>query len=815
MVERLYQENIGKLPSSSDAKISSKDELPSGLSRQLIPKHVAVIMDGNRRWAKKKGMPSMYGHRAGIQALIDLVPIWGNWGIKVLTVFAFSSENWIRPQVCYFCFTRYLGLSLWISFSNSVRLSVIGDSTKLPNSLQRGIIKTTETTKNNSRFHLIMAVDYSGRNDIVQACQSISHKVKDGLFKPEDIDEPLLNQELRTNCTDGELRMSNFLMWQLAYTELYFDESLWPDFGEKEFAMALHSFQKRQTIWRRYQRGFRRRLVVLVVMILEKRFHKSSSLTAEEKDKVVPDKQFEADTGQVAASVAKAMSEGKLPAGLRHELLPKHVAVIVDGNRRWAIKKGMPSILGHGAGMQSLLQLADLCCNWGIEVLTVFLFSTENWIRPRDEVDFLMEVYQKGIFEEGLELFIRKGIQVSLIGDPSKLPISLQEWITKTTEATKNNSRLHFILAINYSGRGHLQDIDETIFNGELKTNCTEFPYPDLLIRTSGEQRISNFLMWQLAYTELYFEECMWPDFGEKEFHILLGALVVVLVVLIAEVFRKSSISFLCKSSTHSATKQVQKGIGKSLDEDGLPAGLIRELVPKHVAIIMDGNRRWAKNKGLPSMAGHSAGARSLMKLVPLCCKWGIKVLTVYAFSSENWVRPQMEVDFLMKLMERTLREELENFMRHGVRVSVIGDSRKLPESVQKWVTKVTETTKNNPRVHVILAINYGGRNDIVQACQSISHKVKDGLIKPEDVDETVICQELQTKCTDFPYPDLLIRTSGELRISNFLIWQLAYTEFYFDESLWPDFGEKEFAKALHSFQRRQRRFGGQDAKNK
>ncbi|KAI3973494.1 hypothetical protein MKW92_041520 [Papaver armeniacum] len=242
MVERLYQENIGKLPSSSDAKISSKDELPSGLSRQLIPKHV-----------KKKGMPSMYGHRAGIQALIDLVPVWGNWGIKVLTVFAFSSENWIRT-----------------SSMNSVRLSVIGDSTKLPNSLQRGIIKTTETTKNNSRFHLIMAVDYSGRNDIVQACQSISHKVKDGLFKPEDIDEPLLNQELQTNCTEfaypdllirtsGELRMSNFLMWQLAYTELYFDESLWPDFGEKEFAMALHSFQKRQTIWRRYQRGFRRR----------------------------------------------------------------------------------------------------------------------------------------------------------------------------------------------------------------------------------------------------------------------------------------------------------------------------------------------------------------------------------------------------------------------------------------------------------------------------------------------------------------------------------------------------------------------------
>ncbi|XP_026439551.1 dehydrodolichyl diphosphate synthase 2-like [Papaver somniferum] len=274
MVERLYQENIGKVPSSSDAKISSKDEPPPGLSCQLIPKHVAVIMDGNRRWAKKKGMPPMYGHRAGIQALIDLVPICGNWGIKVLTVFAFSSENWIRPQMevdfLMNLFERILQEELDNFMRNSVRLSVIGDSRKLPNSLRRLIMKTTETTKNNSRFHLIMAVDYSGRNDIVQACQSVSHKVKDGLIKPENIDEPLTNQELQTNCmeipypdllirTSGELRMSNFLMWQLAYTELYFDESLWPDFGEKEFAMALHSFQKRQTIWRRFQRGFRRR----------------------------------------------------------------------------------------------------------------------------------------------------------------------------------------------------------------------------------------------------------------------------------------------------------------------------------------------------------------------------------------------------------------------------------------------------------------------------------------------------------------------------------------------------------------------------
>ncbi|MCL7034539.1 hypothetical protein MKW94_017861 [Papaver nudicaule] len=286
--------------------------------------------------------------------------------------------------------------------------------------------------------------------------------------------------------------------------------------------------------------------------------------------------------------------------------------------------------------------------------------------------------------------------------------------------------------------------------------------------------------------------------------NILLGALVVVLVLLIAEKFRKSSISFLSKSS-HSAKKQLKSS------QEGLPAGLSRELLPKHVAIIMDGNRRWAKNRGLPSMMGHNAGARSLMKLVPICSDWGIKVLTVYAFSTENWVRPQVEVDFLMKLFEKMLSKELEKFMRNDVRVSVIGDSTKLPESLQEWITKVTETTKNNSKLHLILAVNYSGRSDIVQACQSISHKVKDGLIKPEDVDESVFSQELHTKCTEYPYPDLLIRTSGELRTSNFLIWQLAYSEFYFDESLWPDFGEREFVKALSSFQRRQRRFGGQD----
>ncbi|KAI3994398.1 hypothetical protein MKX01_012655 [Papaver californicum] len=220
----------------------------------------------------------------------------------------------------------------------------------------------------------------------------------------------------------------------------------------------------------------------------------------------------------------------------------------------------------------------------------------------------------------------------------------------------------------------------------------------------------------------------------------------------------------------------------------------------------------------MPSILGYDAGARSLLKIVDLCCNWGFVVLTVFVFSTENWVLPRFEVDFLTEVIQKRIFEEgLENFMRvhtkslcicKGIQVSVIGDPSKLPISLQRWITKTTETTKNNSRLHFILAINYSGGDDIVQACQSISRKVMDNLIKVEDIDETIFSQQLKTNCT--PYPDLLIRTSGEQWISNFLMWQLVYTELYFDECLWPDFGEKEFVKALLSFQGRQRRYGGQ-----
>ncbi|CAN1329011.1 Dehydrodolichyl diphosphate synthase 2 [Linum perenne] len=239
-----------------------------------------------------------------------------------------------------------------------------------------------------------------------------------------------------------------------------------------------------------------------------------------------------------------------------------------------------------------------------------------------------------------------------------------------------------------------------------------------------------------------------------------------------------------------------------------LPEGLREEMMPRHVAVIMDGNGRWAKQRGLVTGAGHEAGVRSLKEMVRLCIEWRIKVLTVFAFSTDNWIRPKVEVDFLMSLFERALKTELEDIASQGVRISVIGDSSKLSKSLTDLIHDVEDRTKNNSNLHLMVAVSYSGKYDVVQACQSIARQVKDGEIDLDQINESLIEKELETKRTEFPSPDLLIRTSGELRISNFLLWQLAYTELYFAEPLWPDFGEKEFAAALVSFQRRQRRYG-------
>ncbi|XP_011032123.1 PREDICTED: dehydrodolichyl diphosphate synthase 2-like isoform X2 [Populus euphratica] len=241
-----------------------------------------------------------------------------------------------------------------------------------------------------------------------------------------------------------------------------------------------------------------------------------------------------------------------------------------------------------------------------------------------------------------------------------------------------------------------------------------------------------------------------------------------------------------------------------------LPEGLLREAMPRHVAVIMDGNARWARQRGfIAASAGHEAGARSLRELVELCCDWGIGVLTVFAFSYDNWIRPKEEVDFLMSLFERLLVSELDNLVRQGARVSTIGDSSRLSESLKKLISDLEEKTKDNSRLHLIVAVGYSGKYDVTKACKSIAQKVKDGTVQLEDIDESLLEQELETNCTEYPCPDLLIRTSGELRISNFLLWQLAYTELFFAEALWPDFGKAEFIEALTSYQQRQRRYGG------
>ncbi|XP_042489150.1 dehydrodolichyl diphosphate synthase 2 [Macadamia integrifolia] len=259
--------------------------------------------------------------------------------------------------------------------------------------------------------------------------------------------------------------------------------------------------------------------------------------------------------------------------------------------------------------------------------------------------------------------------------------------------------------------------------------------------------------------------------------------------------------------------KGRETGFGTPAEEALLlPVGLRPELMPNHVAVIMDGNVRWARQKNFPSSFGHEAGVRALRELIELCCKWGISVLTVFAFSTENWIRPKVEVDFLLNLFERVIQEDLNNFMRENIRISVIGDSKKLPVSLQKLIAEAEQITRNNSQLQLIIAVSYSGQYDIVQACRSIADKVNNGLIAPNDITEAVIEQELETNCSNFPNPDLLIRTSGEQRVSNFLLWQLAYTELVFVQPLWPDFGKADFIDALCSFQQRRRRFAGRDS---
>ncbi|WP_009632340.1 isoprenyl transferase [Synechocystis sp. PCC 7509] len=242
------------------------------------------------------------------------------------------------------------------------------------------------------------------------------------------------------------------------------------------------------------------------------------------------------------------------------------------------------------------------------------------------------------------------------------------------------------------------------------------------------------------------------------------------------------------------------------IDLSKLPSDLNPQLLPPHVAIIMDGNGRWATKKGLPRVAGHRQGARALKELLRCCKDWGIKALTVYAFSTENWRRPFAEVDFLLMLFEKLLKRELAQMHQEGVRVSFIGDLSALPESLQNQIERSQKETAQNQEIYFNVAVNYGSRNEITRVCHQIATKVQQGKLKLEEISESLISQHLYTANT--PDPDLLIRTSGEMRLSNFLLWQLAYTEMYFTNILFPDFDRNAFYQALLDYQKRDRRFG-------
>lgn len=235
--------------------------------------------------------------------------------------------------------------------------------------------------------------------------------------------------------------------------------------------------------------------------------------------------------------------------------------------------------------------------------------------------------------------------------------------------------------------------------------------------------------------------------------------------------------------------------------------GVKLQPIPEHIAIIMDGNGRWAKKRSLPRIAGHREGMRTVRKISRIANELGIKTLTLYAFSTENWKRPKIEVDFLMKLPEEFLGVYLPELMEENVRVEMIGYKDKLPKHTIKAIENAMETTKNNTGLVLNFALNYGSRAEIIDAVKGVLADYKKGLISEDMLDEKLFSNYLMTN--GFPDPDLLIRTSGEIRLSNFMLWQLAYTEFWFTDVLWPDFGEEHFVEAVEVFQKRQRRFGG------
>jgi undecaprenyl diphosphate synthase len=228
--------------------------------------------------------------------------------------------------------------------------------------------------------------------------------------------------------------------------------------------------------------------------------------------------------------------------------------------------------------------------------------------------------------------------------------------------------------------------------------------------------------------------------------------------------------------------------------------------MPRHIAIIMDGNGRWAQKQRLSRMEGHRRGLEAAQAVVEACEELGIRILTLYAFSKENWQRPKKEVNALMRLLQKRLMQEREELLKRNLRLNIIGDLEDLPTSMRDLLVETEEMTRNRDGLIVNLALSYGGRSEIVAAVKTIIADIEAGRITKSDITLDTFSRYLYTR--DLPDPDLLIRTSGELRISNFLLWQIAYTELYFTETLWPDFGKKELIRACRAYQDRERRFG-------
>jgi undecaprenyl diphosphate synthase len=249
----------------------------------------------------------------------------------------------------------------------------------------------------------------------------------------------------------------------------------------------------------------------------------------------------------------------------------------------------------------------------------------------------------------------------------------------------------------------------------------------------------------------------------------------------------------LARKSTQS-DKALQEDLKKSGD------------IPSHIAIIMDGNGRWAKRRGLPRVAGHRRGVETVREIVEVCAEVGVKYLTLYTFSTENWKRPKDEVSTLMRLLLKSLKERLDELNKNDIKLTCIGNIESLPDVVQKQLFEDIERTKNNKRMTLNLALSYSGRWELLEAVRSISKKVAEAKLTPESITERTISDHLTTK--NMPEPELIIRTSGEFRVSNFLLWQIAYSEFVILDVYWPDFSRSHLYDAIRQYQKRERRFG-------